>query len=178
MALSVLPFPSGVERSVPQRSLIATCKQSPNFPPGHQKCCFPNEEGHHQPRLLCCQWRYTSRKSQLKDIKGSCILQTWCIPYLYPWAVGFSFVLFLCVYVCVGFSELEDETEFLTVPRDTNFEIDFKAPDSPAPFCHHCHWKVCYWRTSLVAQWLRTRLPMQGTRVWSLVRKIPHASEQ
>ena len=31
---------------------------------------------------------------------------------------------------------------------------------------------------SLVAQWLRIRLPMQGTRVRALVRKIPHAAEQ
>ena len=28
-------------------------------------------------------------------------------------------------------------------------------------------------RTSLVAQWLRIRLPIQGTRVWSLVREDP-----
>ena len=28
-------------------------------------------------------------------------------------------------------------------------------------------------RTSLVARWLRTRLPMQGTRVWALVREDP-----
>ena len=28
-------------------------------------------------------------------------------------------------------------------------------------------------RTSLVAQWLRIRLPMQGTRVWSLVQEVP-----
>ena len=34
------------------------------------------------------------------------------------------------------------------------------------------------WRASLVAQWLRTRLPMQGTRVQALVGKIPHAPEQ
>ena len=33
-------------------------------------------------------------------------------------------------------------------------------------------------RTSLVAQWWRIHLPMQGTRVWALVRKIPHAVEQ
>ena len=31
---------------------------------------------------------------------------------------------------------------------------------------------------SLVAQWLRIRLPMQGTRVQALVQKIPHAMEQ
>ena len=30
-----------------------------------------------------------------------------------------------------------------------------------------------YCRTSLVAQWLRIRLPMQGTRVWALVREDP-----
>ena len=28
-------------------------------------------------------------------------------------------------------------------------------------------------QTSLVAQWLRIRLPMQGTRVWALVREDP-----
>ena len=28
-------------------------------------------------------------------------------------------------------------------------------------------------RASLVAQWLRIRLPMQGTRVWALVREYP-----
>ena len=32
--------------------------------------------------------------------------------------------------------------------------------------------------TSLVVQWLRIHLPMQGTQVQSLVRKIPHATEQ
>ena len=32
--------------------------------------------------------------------------------------------------------------------------------------------------TSLVAQWLRICLPMQGTWVQSLVGKIPHATEQ
>ena len=32
--------------------------------------------------------------------------------------------------------------------------------------------------TSLVVQWLRIHLPMLGTRVWSLVRKTPHAVEQ
>ena len=32
--------------------------------------------------------------------------------------------------------------------------------------------------TSLVVQWLRIRLPMQGTWVRSLVREIPHAVEQ
>ena len=33
-------------------------------------------------------------------------------------------------------------------------------------------------KTSLVAQWLRIRLPMQGTWVLALVREIPHAAEQ
>ena len=37
--------------------------------------------------------------------------------------------------------------------------------------------KVKGW-TSLVAQWLRIRLSMQGTRVQYLARKIPHAAEQ
>ena len=32
--------------------------------------------------------------------------------------------------------------------------------------------------TSLVAQWLRILLPMQGTQVRALVRKISHAAEQ
>ena len=31
----------------------------------------------------------------------------------------------------------------------------------------------CVEGTSLVAQWLRIRLPMQGTRVWALVREDP-----
>ena len=31
---------------------------------------------------------------------------------------------------------------------------------------------------SLVAQWLRVCLPMQGTRVRALVREDPHAAEQ
>ena len=35
-----------------------------------------------------------------------------------------------------------------------------------------------YYGVSPVAQWLRIRLPMQGTRVRALVRKIPHAAEQ
>ena len=33
-------------------------------------------------------------------------------------------------------------------------------------------------RTSLVAQWLRIRLPVQGTRVQSLVREDPTCTEQ
>ena len=33
-------------------------------------------------------------------------------------------------------------------------------------------------RTSLVVQWMRIHLPMQGTWVQSLVQKIPHAAEQ
>ena len=33
--------------------------------------------------------------------------------------------------------------------------------------------KIYSHRTSLVAQWLRTYLPMQGTRVWALVREDP-----
>ena len=33
-------------------------------------------------------------------------------------------------------------------------------------------------RASLVVQWLRIRLPMQGTRVWAWSGKIPHAAEQ
>ena len=31
---------------------------------------------------------------------------------------------------------------------------------------------------SLVVQWLRIRLPTQGTQVRALVREIPHATEQ
>ena len=34
-----------------------------------------------------------------------------------------------------------------------------------------------FW-ASLVARWLRIRLPMQGTRVRALGSKIPHAAEQ
>ena len=30
-----------------------------------------------------------------------------------------------------------------------------------------------WWWTSLVAQWLRIRLPMQGTQVWALVQEDP-----
>ena len=37
--------------------------------------------------------------------------------------------------------------------------------------------KATEW-ASLVAQWLRTRLQMQGTQVRALVGKIPHAAEQ
>ena len=33
-------------------------------------------------------------------------------------------------------------------------------------------------RTSLVAQWLRIRLPVQGTWVQPLVQDDPHATEQ
>ena len=40
------------------------------------------------------------------------------------------------------------------------------------------HIKLIYVWASLVAQWLRIRLPMQGTRVQALVRKIPRAAEQ
>ena len=35
-----------------------------------------------------------------------------------------------------------------------------------------------YFRASLVAQWLRICLPMQGTRVRAWSGKIPHAAEQ
>ena len=33
-------------------------------------------------------------------------------------------------------------------------------------------------KTSLVVQWIRICLPMEGTQVQSLARKIPHATEQ
>ena len=36
--------------------------------------------------------------------------------------------------------------------------------------------KKIFYGASLVAQWLRIRLPMQGTEPWS--GKIPHAAEQ
>ena len=32
-------------------------------------------------------------------------------------------------------------------------------------------------RTYLIVQWLRIRLPMQGTQIQPLVRRIPHAGE-
>ena len=38
--------------------------------------------------------------------------------------------------------------------------------------------KISYVRASLVAQWLRIHLPMQGTRVEPWSGKIPHAAEQ
>ena len=38
--------------------------------------------------------------------------------------------------------------------------------------------KFLFLRTSLVVQWLRICLPMQGTRVCFLAWEIPHASEQ
>ena len=42
------------------------------------------------------------------------------------------------------------------------------------PLCRLAQWekKICL-RTSLVAQWLRIRLPMQGTQVQALVREDP-----
>ena len=53
--------------------------------------------------------------------------------------------------------------------------------------CFESELKVFHLGASLVVQWLRICLPMQGTWVWALVRedptqpwsgKIPHASEQ
>ena len=41
--------------------------------------------------------------------------------------------------------------------------------------CTYLTLKIRYW-TSLVAQWLRIRLPMQGTRVQALVREDPTCS--
>ena len=38
--------------------------------------------------------------------------------------------------------------------------------------------RLCLLGVSLVAQWLRILLPMQGTRVQALARKILHATEQ
>ena len=40
-------------------------------------------------------------------------------------------------------------------------------------FCFKQHYKESETGTSLVAQWLRIHLPMQGTRVWSLGREDP-----
>ena len=40
-----------------------------------------------------------------------------------------------------------------------------------------CYYEVCH-RTSLVVQWLRIRLPMQGTWVQSRGTSIPHAMGQ
>ena len=40
-------------------------------------------------------------------------------------------------------------------------------------FVEHLSIINIYWGTSLVAQWLRICLPMQGTRVWALIREDP-----
>ena len=73
MAVFVLPFPSGVEKEVPQISLSVTCTHFLNFPPGHQNFCS-------QMKSVIisqdCHSVSDSRKSQLKDIEGSWILQT------------------------------------------------------------------------------------------------------
>ena len=37
----------------------------------------------------------------------------------------------------------------------------------------HCRYQISKGQTSLVAQWLRIHLPMQGTRVRALVREDP-----
>ena len=37
--------------------------------------------------------------------------------------------------------------------------------------CQFIHWKISTEGTSLVVQWLRIHLPMQGTWVWSLVQE-------
>ena len=43
----------------------------------------------------------------------------------------------------------------------------------PAPSQQKIKAEKAIFGTSLVAQWLRTRRPMQGTRVWALVREDP-----
>uniref|UniRef100_A0A8C0CAQ5 Abraxas 1, BRCA1 A complex subunit n=1 Tax=Balaenoptera musculus TaxID=9771 RepID=A0A8C0CAQ5_BALMU len=40
-----------------------------------------------------------------------------------------------------------------------------------------CYQLFSFWRASLVAQWLRIRLPVQGTRVRALVREDPTCHE-
>ena len=62
----------------------------------------------------------------------------------------------------------------------TNMNIKNKFVSQPHPHQSHFHWVPDYdnklnapWGTSLVAQWLRIHLPMQGTWVWSLVGEEP-----
>ena len=46
------------------------------------------------------------------------------------------------------------------------------------PFCiYKFELKNSWWGTSLVVQWLRIHLPVQGTRVWSLVQEDPTCCE-
>ena len=51
-------------------------------------------------------------------------------------------------------------------------------PGKPRPFYLIPCSKLKGFRTSLGVQWLRIYLPMQGTWVQALARKIPHAAEQ
>ena len=62
-------------------------------------------------------------------------------------------------------------------------EFLLPAPFSSPSFNSHTSMNVCFWKlmliktyrgwTSLVVQWLRICLPMQGTQVWSLVWEDP-----
>lgn len=79
-----LPLRGGSQRSpsLQHANIPQTFLQTP-------KMLFPNEGGSHQTTLLLRQWLSISRKSQLKDVKGSWILRIGCISYLYLQAVFF-----------------------------------------------------------------------------------------
>ena len=64
---------------------------------------------------------------------------------------------------------------FVGLGGESGSECCFYPPDNPVRCgcCHSLCFKVRKQGTSLVAQWLRIRLPVQGTRVRALVREDP-----
>ena len=91
------------------------------------------------------------------------------------WASAFEASSFLFSAVSVGGSFLEpviqpqEGIQFLSSPPPSDHVLGLWSPRKPPATKH----KIPWMGASLVAQWLRIRLPMQGTWVRALVREDP-----
>ena len=62
----------------------------------------------------------------------------------------------------------KNQTQLSNWTTKTELRSTVTQPESMCPGCL----KESQWVSSLVIQWLRFRLPVQGVQVWSLVRKL------
>ena len=113
----------------------------------------------HQKKFLFIKSELENRRHLKRPVAGCLTRETWMkhperSPLIFNTSVGWRGFNFLQRSVAVLFLCLEKTFLSQTVL------LYAKIKDHPA-------------RTSLVAQWLRIRLPMQGTRVQALVREGP-----
>ena len=111
-------------------------------------------------------------------------LCTW-VPSTGSWKYGVSsFAIGLCQFEPLSFPccprVLSDWSSFPQgnnhLPTSVPLHMLFLLPNAPFPFLYLCSkclsWNATF-RTSLVVQWWRIRLPMQGTCVQSVVWEYP-----